>query len=643
MDAAVRVGDRAIGIVCLEHVGPMREWTVEEQAFAGSLTDFVAIAVEADERRQAVAARSDSEERLAQLVDSVQAIVWRGDPDTFAFTFVSEEAETLLGYSIERWIHEPGFWFNHMHPDDRRWVPQYCSEETRRLHNHEFEYRMISGDGSIVWLRDIVKVIVRNGKVVESVGVMIDVTERKQAEEALERQRSFLRQVIDTNPSFVFAKDRDGRFTLVNDAIAEAYGTTIDDLIGRTDADFNTNTDEVARFRRDDLEVMDRRCEKFIPEEVVTDSAGRTRWLQTIKRPIVEADGRANQVLGVATDITRRKLAEEGLRGSEERLRQIIDLVPHLIFAKDRDGCFLLANAATAEAYGTTVEQLVGHRPTGAGSKAGSKALADDRDVIERGRTKFIPEDQFFDASGATRILQTTKIPFRQLGTNEPAVLVVAIDVTERKVAEERQALMMRELDHRVKNNLAAVLSIAEQTAAGAPSLDDFVPTFTGRIRSLAIAHEILARTSWDGAELGEMAARLLEAYRRREEGRIELEGQPILLPATVAPPLCMIIHELASNAAKYGALSVPEGRVRLAWRVLDVDDNGRPGPHLELQWTERNGPPVEPPSRRGLGTELIEEMVVYQLHGRSDLRFDASGVQCALAVPVGVVGPPRG
>jgi PAS domain S-box-containing protein len=131
-------------------------------------------------------------------------------------------------------------------------------------------------------------------------------------------QRAFLRQVIDLNPSFIFAKDRAGRFTLVNQAVADNYGTTVEDLIGRTDADFNVSPEQVEHFRRDDLEVMDTRCEKVIPEEVITDASGRQHYLHTIKRPIVGPDGIANQVLGVATDITARKRLEEQLAQAQK-------------------------------------------------------------------------------------------------------------------------------------------------------------------------------------------------------------------------------------------------------------------------------------------------------------------------------------
>ncbi len=136
--------------------------------------------------------------------------------------------------------------------------------------------------------------------------------------EGLRAQRSFLRQVLDINPTLIFAKDREGRFTLVNQTVADIYGTTVDDLIGKTDADFNPNPEQVEHFREDDLRVMDSLQEELIPEEEITDATGRTRWLQTVKRPIIGPDGKANQILGVATDITQRRELEEQLRQAQK-------------------------------------------------------------------------------------------------------------------------------------------------------------------------------------------------------------------------------------------------------------------------------------------------------------------------------------
>ncbi len=146
-----------------------------------------------------------------------------------------------------------------------------------------------------------------------------DVTDQKQIVEAMTAQRTFLRQVIDIEPDFIFAKDRQGRFTLVNQAVADAFGTTVQQLIGKTDADLNPNAQEVEFFRQVDLQVMDTLQERFIPEERITDAQGKIRWLQTVKRPIIGEDGRATLILGSSTDITHRKLVEEHILDNQKQ------------------------------------------------------------------------------------------------------------------------------------------------------------------------------------------------------------------------------------------------------------------------------------------------------------------------------------
>lgn len=163
------------------------------------------------------------------------------------------------------------------------------------------------------------------GQLIGIIGVAHDITGIKQSENRLRQSHAFIRQIIDTDPNFIFAKDRDGRFTLVNKAVADAYGTTVDELIGKTDADFNGNAKEVSFFLRKDQEVLDHHREQFIPEECITDATGTIRWLQTVKRPILDEAGQVSMVLGASTDITERKRMEEALRQRERDLRTAID------------------------------------------------------------------------------------------------------------------------------------------------------------------------------------------------------------------------------------------------------------------------------------------------------------------------------
>ena len=336
-----------------------------------------------------------------------------------------------------------------------------------------------------------------------------------------------------------------------------------------------------------------------------------------------------------------RAEALSSVRASERQLRQIIDLVPHMIMAKDLRGQILLCNRATAEAYGTTVEALIGRSQWDVHPRRDEAAgmLSDDVRVIDTGRERLVPEERFTDIAGATRILQTTRIPFLHAATLQQAVLSVSIDITQRKQDERQKELMIQELDHRVKNNLAVVQSIAEQTVRTSSTMEAFSGDFAGRLRALAITHEMLARTRWEGADLRAMVDRLTEPYRAADGApRVHLVGESLRLPAAMAPSVCMMLHELATNAAKHGALASPRGDVSIEWQREMREGRSRRVPWLRIEWTERCGhgaPPIKAPSRPGFGTTLIEQTAAYQLLGRARLDFQPGGLIAVIEFPL--------
>ncbi len=302
----------------------------------------------------------------------------------------------------------------------------------------EQDYRIVRPDGEVRWLYDHT-VVVRNdaGRITHFEGYVLDITERKLAERALERQRAFLRQVIDLNPNFIFAKDRDGRFTLVNQAVADVYGTTVENLIGKTDADFNPNAAEVAFFRRIDNEVIATGREHVIPEETVTDTAGRAHKLQTVKRPILDERGVATHVLGVATDITAIRQADRAVRESETKLRAIIENTTDAIFIKDCEGRYILMNPAGARLLGRSVDEILGRTVREllpAEDCAAIEAL--DRRIIAEGVTETFQESGV--NAGVLRTYLSTKFPYRTAAGETIGVIGVSRDITDLKHAEEQ-------------------------------------------------------------------------------------------------------------------------------------------------------------------------------------------------------------
>jgi two-component system CheB/CheR fusion protein len=213
---------------------------------------------------------------------------------------------------------------------------------------------------------------------------------------------------------------------------------------------------------------------------------------------------------------------------------------------------------------------------------------------------------------------------------------LIARDITERVRAARHTELMMAELNHRVKNTLATVQAIAHQTVANAPDLETFKESFLARLLALSHTHNLLAQDAWTGAPLSGIVNNELAPYRhdshaRENDARVRLQGEEINLQPKQALALSMALHELATNAGKYGSLSVPEGLVTVTWTTRMKDHRS----WMYLQWTETGGPSVEPPTRRGFGSRLIEEGVPYELDGEVTHEFPSSGVICTIDVPI--------
>jgi len=210
--------------------------------------------------------------------------------------------------------------------------------------------------------------------------------------------------------------------------------------------------------------------------------------------------------------------------------------------------------------------------------------------------------------------------------------VIALTNITSLKRAEERQSVLLAELSHRVKNNLAIVQSIAKQTLNSSETLSYFGTAFSGRLHALSLAHSILTQSGWSQANLHELLEQILSPYRHLGHADdIELSGPPIQLPPSYVSPLSLVFHELATNAVKYGAFSRENGRVDISWSR--TDDDGEQG--VVLNWREHNGPPVRPPKRTGLGGKLIERAISYELDGSVKLDYAPEGFSFTARFPL--------
>ncbi|MGO4704410.1 sensor histidine kinase [Microvirga sp. 2MCAF38] len=232
-------------------------------------------------------------------------------------------------------------------------------------------------------------------------------------------------------------------------------------------------------------------------------------------------------------------------------------------------------------------------------------------------------EYRWFDSRGRT-FVDANNVPVYSLGVFQ--------DVTERKRAEEQQHLLLDELNHRVKNTLATVQSIASQTLRSSGDLEHFRGAFESRLLALSKTHDVLTRSAWRDADLREIADQELAPYRRKNDTRVSLQGPPVRLPTRMAINFGLVLHELVTNAVKYGALSNAQGRVSIVWSVAP-DAEGRS--MLTVHWQETEGPIVEQPKRHGFGSRLIQRSIRGELGGQVNMRFLPSGLICDLIIPV--------
>jgi len=280
---------------------------------AASLRDgsnrIVVLVIDITERKKAMAALMQSQQDYRELVESVSAIVWRAKPGG-AFTFVSQEAETILGYPVEDWTSNPNFWVQKIHPDDQSWVVDYCLSESSLLNAHSFDYRMIAADGRVVWIHDIVKVIPdKHGiRPLELVGVMMDITSRKHAEAALRLSH----QVFEHTAEGIVITDADFNVLEVNQAYENITGFSSEEMAGQKPIQLRSDLHEAHFYEA--IWITIEKTGQWVGEIWSRRKSGERypEWLSISK--VMDSQGVVQNYVAVFTDITQRKLSEERLQ-----------------------------------------------------------------------------------------------------------------------------------------------------------------------------------------------------------------------------------------------------------------------------------------------------------------------------------------
>ncbi|HEX5775687.1 MAG TPA: HWE histidine kinase domain-containing protein [Caulobacteraceae bacterium] len=363
-------------------------------------------------------------------------------------------------------------------------------------------------------------------------------------------------------------------------------------------------------------------------------AAALGRWYEVHVYRIGEPADR--QVAILFSDISERRRVELALRESEARFRAMADTAPAPVWVTTAEGPVEFVNAAFAELIGKPREELLGDAWIGLVHPDDLPDVAAKRQAARATLEPYVFEARFLSLSG-WRIMQANSRPRFDDDGQFAGYVGLAVDVTDIRNAEARQRLLINELNHRVKNTLAAVQSLAHQTVRDGATVQEARRRLTERLLALSAAHNVLTRESWEGAELSEIIEETLRPYDALGpvlgSSRIRVEGEDVRLAPNAALAFSMALHELATNAAKYGALSAAGGEVIIRYATR--------GGGVELTWEERGGPPVEKPASVGFGLRLLERGLATELGSSAVVEFRPEGVVCTLQAQRGAALAP--
>ncbi|MEZ0171401.1 sensor histidine kinase [Microvirga sp. TS319] len=433
-----------------------------------------------------------------------------------------------------------------------------------------------------------------------------------------------LRQIADNLPALIAYVDSDERYRFNNRAYEtwllqspeDLFGVQLKDAVGEaTYGRVKPLIDAVFSGQR-------------VCHEWWAHFPSGLRYVKSEYIPDQRGDGSVAGFYVLASDLTDIKQSQAALSESEARLRLAIDAGHMAIWEADTATSTIKSSPELNRLLGlppafmpTTIDIRQRLAP---GERV--RLWRVTLEALARGDRFAETELQVVWPDGSLRWL-LLRVELLDIDNGVPARTIgVALDITARKKAEEHQQLLINELNHRVKNTLATVQSIATQSLRSAATTTEAREAVEGRLFALSRAHDVLTRENWDGASLAELVQQAIEPFRGAKD-RFEVSGPDIRLPPRIALALAMALQELGTNAVKYGALSREGGHVAIGWIVPDRESS----PRLKMTWREMDGPPVATPERRGFGTRLIERSLAQELGGSVTIDFAPTGVVCTI------------
>jgi PAS domain S-box-containing protein len=574
-----------------------------------------------DERCAGVNWDGDSCSRAQQP----RPVLFLANADLSRFTHISPAFEELFGRPSSFLLSRPGAWRDLVHPDDRDRLGQLLAR-TSRKDQCAVSFRIVRPDGEIIHARCDVAIRTDAGRGDEIVGAVEAIDDRAVGVQSLAANNLRLQTIVNNTPSVAIeAYDIDGRVIMWNVAAEQLFGWTEREAIGRTldelILDEQSNREFVAMLRQ-----IDRTGEPMGPMEwSFRHRHGAGGTLRSTIFPVQQHDG-SRIFVCMDIDITDRKSTEAALSATEQLNQQIIEAIPGGVVHVSAEGHIYKANRGAVDMLGLAYDDLTKRYVQDFAGETfnedGTPCSIEDYPVticLRTGRPAGPRTVGVRRPDGAMSWAVFNAIPvIDHTSRRAHGAVVTFVDITERKQFEQRQALFIREMDHRIRNNLSSLLTLIDMSRRKATDVDAFATSISGRVKAIAAVHSLI------GDAHRRTLRNIIHAITPGDHiGKVQARGEHVSIPPRQITPLAMVLHELMTNSLKHGALRAPAGVIRIDWIVRRDEEDAM---QVHMSWRESGGPGIVDQPSEGVGAQLMRGLIKAELRGSLEQFYPRDG-----------------